>query len=372
MDFATVVPPYVAKPLRLRPFRAVMLAPGRVGDPASARALARPYRDVARRLTEWVEEGRARQDAAPAIYLHEYTSGGLVVRGLVGTLTMSGRARAPEERAVWPHEEVHPEQVGELAARMAEMGLNPAPILLVHDGEQGLRDLVAHVSERDPDWSYLDRAGQRQRLWAVREKAELDQIDAGLATSRCLVADGHHRYAAYLQLQEEHPGTPWDSGLAMLVDQGDTPLFLGAIHRVLQGTSLDALTRVALELGAHVTELSRTDALARLGATCLVLTDGLRWYCVRPAAQGDRALVEWLHERWLPALPGSQLQIGYHHSVEDTLARTTVTSPSVLLPTLDFAQVRSIVESGRLLPEKATSFQPKPSLGVLMRPVHDG
>ena len=47
MDFATVVPPYVAKPLELPPFRAVMLAPGRVGDPASARALARPYRDVA-------------------------------------------------------------------------------------------------------------------------------------------------------------------------------------------------------------------------------------------------------------------------------------------------------------------------------------
>ena len=29
----------------------------RVGDPASARALARPYRDVATRLTQWIDRG---------------------------------------------------------------------------------------------------------------------------------------------------------------------------------------------------------------------------------------------------------------------------------------------------------------------------
>ena len=78
MDFATVVPPYVAKPLELHPFTAVMLAPSRVGDPASARALARPYRDVASRLLQWIEQGRATQDSSPALYLHEYTAAGLL------------------------------------------------------------------------------------------------------------------------------------------------------------------------------------------------------------------------------------------------------------------------------------------------------
>ena len=86
MDLATVVPPYVAKPLELLPFRAVMLSPSRVGDPASARALARPYRDVAERLIQWIDRGDARADRAPALYLHEYTSAGLTVRGLVGAL----------------------------------------------------------------------------------------------------------------------------------------------------------------------------------------------------------------------------------------------------------------------------------------------
>jgi hypothetical protein len=36
------------------------------------------------------------------------------------------------------------------------------------------------------------------------------------------------------------------------------------------------------------------------------------------------------------------------------------------------ALVERIVAADRLLPEKATSFQPKPSLGVLMRSLRDG
>ena len=47
------VPPYVAGPLQLSPFRALSLAPRRVGDPASARAFARPYRGVPQRLETW-------------------------------------------------------------------------------------------------------------------------------------------------------------------------------------------------------------------------------------------------------------------------------------------------------------------------------
>ena len=37
-----------------------------------------------------------------------------------------------------------------------------------------------------------------------------------------------------------------------------------------------------------------------------------------------------------------------------------------------FGLVLQIAAAGRLLPEKATSFQPKPSAGVLIRSLRDG
>ncbi len=72
----------------------------------------------------------------------------------------------------------------------------------------------------------------------------------------------------------------------------------------------------------------------------------------------------WLHDRVLAGLPTPLGRTGYHHTVEDALEAASPTTPAVLLPSPDFDQVRSLVESGGLLPEKATSFQPKPSLGV--------
>ena len=66
-----------------------MLSPTRVGDPASARAFARPYRNVARRLERWEQQGHLRRDAEPAVYLHEYAAAGMTVRGLVGALNLS-------------------------------------------------------------------------------------------------------------------------------------------------------------------------------------------------------------------------------------------------------------------------------------------
>ena len=82
------VPPYVAGPLQLTPFRALSLAPRRVGDPASARAFARPYRGVPQRLQTWQRRGLATRDEVPALYLHEYSDSGLTVRGLVGCLDL--------------------------------------------------------------------------------------------------------------------------------------------------------------------------------------------------------------------------------------------------------------------------------------------
>lgn len=372
MDFAAVItPPYVAKPLRLEPFRALMLAPSRVGDPASARAFARPYRAVEARLVEWEAAGRMTRSRQPALFLHEYTAGGLTIRGLVGAMAMDRRAAGLDDRAVWPHEGIHPAQVDELASRMLEMGMNPAPILLVHEGPADVRTLLRSVANRAPDVEYLDRTEQKQRIWAITDPSEIASINASLHDSAALLADGHHRYAAYLQLQEAHPGTAWNRGLAMLVDQTDTPLFLGAIHRTLTGVTVSAVTDAAIKAGGAVRPGARQEALADLAPDTLVLTDSERWAVVTPPTGAGIELVEWLQSALIPALVEQPTSISFHHAADDALSRATPRTVAVLLPAPGFSAVRDLVNRGGLLPEKATSFQPKPSLGVLMRSVHD-
>ena len=372
MDASPVVgPPSVGRPLRLLPFRGWRLTPGRIGDPATGRLFARPYRDVSDRLEAWREAGQLVHDHEPAVYVHEYTSGGLTVRGLVAALDIAHRAGSPDDRAVVPHEGIHPDQVSDLAERMTTWEINPAPILLVHRGPHRVRDLLDRVVADPPQHGYVDRADQHHRIWAISGAADVEELNATLTGSQAHIADGHHRYAAYLRMQQEHPGGPADRGLAMLVDQTDTPLFLGAVHRALVGITMDEL-RVACPPPTVFTPVAKADAFAALSPNTLVATDGQSWATVGLVLPPATAAVEALHHELLPSLGLSVRRIGYHHSVDEALSRIrAVRGVAVLMPALEFDLVVRVALAGRLLPEKATSFQPKPSVGVLIRSLRD-
>ena len=358
-------------PFRLAPFRGLMLSARRIGDPASARAFSRPYATVTERLRKWEGQGHLTRADDPALYVHEYTADGFTVRGLVGALDVSRRTSDPEQRVVLPHEAIEPQQSAELAHRMEQMQLNPAPILLVHRGPAAVRAVVHDVVGEAPLVEFTDRAERWNRVWAVREPERLATLADGLAGSRALLADGHHRYSAYLQLQASQPGTAADRGLAMLVDQDDTPLFLGAIHRTVSRTSLADLAGAAGGL-ATFSPAGEDEAMRALGPSTLVVTDGTAWGRLELHIDGGRAAVEALHDDLVPRLPGTGRRLGYHHTVEEALADRPKGGVAVLMPAPDFDLVDEIVSSHRLLPEKATSFQPKPGLGVLMRSLHDG
>jgi uncharacterized protein (DUF1015 family) len=362
------VPPYVAGPLHLGPFRAYSLAPRRVGDPASARAFARPYRAVPQRLETWRKRGLANREDEPAVYLHEYSESGLTVRGLVGCLDLSKPATSLDDCQVFPHEGVQGKQVAELATRMGTMRINPAPILLVHRGPASIRAVSRKIRTGTPEREYVDHAGQQHRIWAVTDAHQLEAIRSGLADARLLVADGHHRYAAYVALHARDPAQAHRTGLAMVIDQDETPLFLGAIHRLLHGVTFADLLKAASAAGAEVRSIDEGEAVASLARDTLVLTDGQRWATVACDVPNGTAMVQLLDDLLLARLPRQPARLGFAHSVALALEHVKpgrVTA--ALLPAVDLDLVVEAVRTGGLLPEKATSFQPKPSLGSFIR-----
>jgi uncharacterized protein (DUF1015 family) len=367
MDMRPVVPPSLAGPLRLSPFAATLLQPALVADPASARLFARPWKGVEARIDQWDRRRRLMQDSEPALYLHEYTEGGVTVRGLVGLLELTARALDPTTAAVVPHEEIHPRQSDELADRMAQMSLQPAPILMVHRGTAALKALITTTISQPPTRQYADHQGQHHRIWAIRDAVTVTAINAALEPARAMIADGHHRYAAYLRMQARTPGGGFDRGLAFLVDHDDTPLAVGAIHRVLPRVTLADLQAAAASIGAPFQfrphELRPDPTRQRI-----VVTDGRRWASLNLEPTPGRLLVEALHERLIPALPRGPWGVDFHHEYDSALeALRHRSAVALLMPPPRFEDVISAAFEGRTLPEKATSFQPKPPVGTLMR-----
>ncbi len=374
--------------------------PGRPGE---------EYHNAAALLGRWLDERILVADPVPALYVYEQADMRAVLqRGLIGRL----RLVAPEAGIVLPHEDVAPGPVEGRLQLMEATQANLEPIFLLYDGaahagEPAFRGAATRIinaaAGTEPLIEALTRDGLRHRLWAITEDADLAAIAADLAPRQAMIADGHHRYAAYLRLQERRrqagagPG-PWDYGLALLVDSSSYPPHIGAIHRVIPG--LDAQHAAKLAAGAFIVRELPADrldtALAELkrasteGAAFLVAAQDHVYLLSHPDQEQTRAAMPAGYSaQWgeLPAAILQELLISklwgvtdderlvkvVHHDAEAAVRTAAeVSGIAVICSPMTPADVHAVAARGEKVPRKSTSFAPKPRTGVVLRTFAQG
>jgi uncharacterized protein (DUF1015 family) len=240
-------------------------------------------------------------------------------------------------------------------------------------------------------------AGVTHRIWALTDAETLRAVAGDLLARRAVIADGHHRYATYLQHQADRHaadagGGPWDRGLALLVDASTYGPQVHAIHRVVPGLKLaGAVSRAAA--GFSVRDVAAASALAELTeagkGTAFLLTDGTRWVLLTDPdpALVDSALPTERSAAWrsldvtiahrllvdrLWALEDHEDVVGFEHDVPAAVAAAQRTGGTALLlnPT-PVEAVAAVAEAGERMPRKSTLFTPKPRTGLLMRAYAD-
>ncbi len=345
------------------------------------------YEHAARALHAWMAEGILRPDVAAGLYLYEQSRGSAVLqRGLIGALAL----RDPGERVVLPHEDVMAGPVTDRLALMRAARANVEPILLMYDGKDGAAaEVIARTAALPPLITATGPDQLTHSLWQMSDPVDLEAVSADLHDRQALIADGHHRYAAYRRLQSElrdldGPG-PWDEGLALLVDLRAYPPQVGAIHRSVDGLELaDALVaadplfdRVDVAAEAVDDRLSSLSSGEMLlvdanGAATLTARDpdGLARIVTErnPSAWGrlDTAVLHTvlLERTWHV----QDAAIGYHHEPGQALAYARKHGAlAVLLAPVDVQRVLDIAAQGVRMPRKSTSFGPKPRTGFVLR-----
>jgi uncharacterized protein (DUF1015 family) len=371
--------------LRRDPANAVQLIlPVPDGDASQAR----PYEEAADTLDGWIAQDVMSVDAAASLYVYEMTlADGSVTRGLLGAVEL----RDYDDQVILPHENTMAGPVADRLALMTATEANLEPIYLVYDGGGAASKVVAGV-DASPLVETKTPDGTTHRLWAISDPEIHAAVDADLNERRALIADGHHRYATYLELQRERsaergPG-PWDRGLALLVDSSSYGPQVHAIHRVLAGvTFADAVSAIRSH-GTVSTVTDVEDGLRRLtgiAGFAAVLADGDSVAVIQvddeavvcdllepnepdPMAALD---VTVLHRGLLPRVwrvPDSEENVRYAHDVAEAieLARSTSGTAVLLRPTPVDA-VAAVAAAGARMPRKSTLFTPKPASGMVIR-----
>jgi uncharacterized protein (DUF1015 family) len=362
------------------------------------------YAAAAGRLRAWRQAGVLRPDPVPALYVYEQAApDGHVQRGLLGALHLS----PPEDGVVLPHEDTMAGPVADRLALYSAVGADLEPILLVTDGGGAARRAVASVDDVPPLVDAVLPDDLRHRLWALTDPQVLAAVAADLHPRTALIADGHHRYATYLQRQADrraagHGAGPWDTGLCLLVDAGAFGPRVQAIHRVVPRLPAAVLAERA-SAGAAVRRLEPVDGpqasapsleqleRARRSGPAFVLVDG---------ADGDRYLVSdldpgplaaalppdrstaWrsldvtvLHRYVVPHLwhlDDDEDSVAFEHDVERAVRRAAATSgTAVLLGPTPVEAVAAVARAGERMPRKSTLFTPKPRTGLVLRDHRD-
>jgi uncharacterized protein (DUF1015 family) len=372
------------------------------GDDAGARQVA------ATLLREWLSAGVLIRDRTPALYLYEQAgqASSWLQRGIIGLI----RLGSPETAGILPHESVMPGLVADRRELMAATQANLEPIFLIYDGQRAgaaTETIDAVAAERAPLVSIATEDGVTHRLWRLGQPDEQAAIAADLAGRRALLADGHHRYAAYLDLQAQLRASglgagPWDYGLAFLVDSDAYPPQLGAIHRVLPGLPAEHAVELA-KAAFTVHELPAGGGLARalehLAAagregTAFLLAGGSAaapgfWLLSQPdpvqvaASMPAGASAPW---RCLDASVMQQLLMGRlwgiadserdvlinHDAADAVRAATSAEATAVICNPPSFESVIQIAAQGERVPRKSTSFGPKPRTGLVLRTFSGG
>ena len=361
------------------------------------------YARAAATLQQWRRAGVLRPDPEPALYVYEQAApGGHVQRGLLGALALT----APEDAIVLPHENTMAGPVSDRLALYTAVDADLEPIFLVYDGGGAASATVASVDGEDASARLLVDAqladGLRHRLWAVTDPAELAAVAADLHPRKALIADGHLRYATYLQRQAQRHEAgdgagPWDLGLCLLVDATSFGPEVHPIHRVVPGVPVAELAQRSAT-GAAVRRLpgdldGALAALADAGASgpAFLLADGdaqelhlvtepdpQQLAAAVPAERSAawRALdVSVLHAYLVTALwglPDDPAHVAYEHDVAATLAAAARTDgTAVLLNPTPVDAVAAVAGTGERMPRKSTFFTPKPRTGVVLRDHRD-
>jgi uncharacterized protein (DUF1015 family) len=360
--------------------------------PADA-AGADKYELAAQLLAQRVAEGVYVVDPAPALYVYEMrTAAGHTTRGLLGAVDL----RDPADGVILPHENTMAGPVADRLALMSATDADVEPIYLVYEGGGAASRLVADVDDQLPLAACTTADGITHTLWSVTDPARLREVADDLAPRRALIADGHHRYATYRELQQQRRSTlgrgPWDAGLTLLVDTTAYGPQVHAIHRVVAGLPVDRALSAAIDFGLEVIPLagvgeagSALDSVPLEGPFTVAVTDGTTTALVvdsgnalrdaviaggepAPLAELD---VTALHRGLLGRVwqvTDDESTVGYSHEAPEAVTRAQrVGGFAVLLRPTPVEAVAAVAAAGARMPRKSTSFTPKPASGLVMR-----
>ena len=350
------------------------------------------YRAAAVNFQALVDNGTFVRDEHECLYIYELSAGGKPRTGIVAAAAvedyLAGRIRK--------HELTRFDKESDRAHHIRATMLNVEPVMFAYRYDSGIDGLVNSIKSAHPEYEFVDTDSVQHRFWIVEEPETVEAIIRAFAGIQATyVADGHHRSAAAAIVSREldregrHNGAGPGHNYFLAVHFPDNELEILDYNRLvadLNGLEPDEFLRELAPLFVVDRMGNQPVRPKQRGVTGMYLAG--TWYRLSArsgtydpddamAALGVSILSDLILEPILDirdqrtdpriAYVGGARGVG---ELQDRVDSGEMAVAFTLYP-VTVQELMTIADSGRIMPPKATWFEPKLRSGLVVYSLED-
>lgn len=399
------------------PYNVVRIILGKDDDPESHEK--DKYKRAKLYLDEWLNDGILQKENQEALYIYEQEfqiEGEHKKRlGLIARVKLEEIA----SRKVLPHEKTFPKYKEDRLKLLRATNTNTEQIFLMYkdDDLKVFNRIEKALYKAELGADVRDEDGFLHKIWVVKDKVAIREIQDSMMGKVLIIADGHHRYETSLNYRKERlkkvdastGDEPFQYVMMTLFRVDDPGLIILPTYRLVKG--LDRLSEEALKelLSSYfeVTEVKWDDTSDKnvlkkvqgdvttgdhVFAAYIAEFKKLLLFHLRSEELLERELNSERSKEWkrldvailhsliiekLEALSSESFSlennVSYIRNLDQALEKVDngEFQGFFLLKPVSLGQIREIVENGELMPQKSTDFFPKLKSGLVINPLDE-
>ncbi len=399
------------------PYNVVRIILGKEDDPEHSEK--DKYKRAKTYLDQWEKEGILIREDQEALYLYKQEFQVRNEKKMRIGLVARVKLEEFSSRKVLPHEKTFPKHKVDRLNLLKATNTNTGQIFLLYndDNDNVSEAIKGAMAKAELGAEVRDEDNFHHLLWIIKDKDDIQRIQKAMADKVLIIADGHHRYETSLNYQKfkaeglsEIKGTESFNYIMMTLFRLDDPgLIILPTYRLVKGLDqlsgqgfnellssnfeiseidwLDTSDPGAVEkvqekilsgthtFGAFIPQLNKAFVLGLKSEDILdrEISDekSKAWKCL------DVAILHSLIIDKLEALTSESFSlennVSYIRNLEEGIEKAVKGEFQVLflLKPVSLFQIREVVESGELMPQKSTDFFPKLKSGLVMNPLDE-